>query len=98
MRPPVLATPSQVCGLPSQHQPSFGARSLIHIAGTRRSPRREPESMKHRFFSSTSGACVTTAMPSSIVSGVRPRPRMTGSASSGRTSRNSSPRSTSSRR
>ena len=32
----------------------------IHIAGTRRSPRREPESMKQRFFSSTCGACVTT--------------------------------------
>ena len=35
--PAADATPSQVCGLPSQHQPSLGARSLIHIAGTRRS-------------------------------------------------------------
>ena len=54
LRPPVPAadaTPSQVCGLPSQHQPSLGARSLIHSAGTRRSCRREPESMKHLFFS-----------------------------------------------
>ena len=36
-RPPAEASPSQVCGLPSQHQPSFGACSLIHSAGTRRS-------------------------------------------------------------
>ncbi len=81
-----------MCGFPSQHQPSFGAPPLIHIAGTRRSWRRDPESMKHLFFSSRCGAWVTTAMPSSMVSGVRPRPRMTGSASSGRTLRNSSPR------
>ena len=92
------ATPSHVWGLPSQHQPSFGARSLIQSAGTRRSWRREPDSMKHWFFTSSSGACVTSAMPSSIVSGVRSRPRMTGSASSGRTPQNSSPRSTSSSR
>ena len=84
--------------MPSQHHPSFGARSLIHSAGTRRSWRREPDSMKHLFFSSSRGSCVTTAMPSSMVSGVRPRSRMTGSASSGRTPQNSSPRSTSTSR
>jgi len=97
-REPADATPSQSCGLPSQHQPSLGARAEIHMAGTRRSPRREPDSMKQRFFSSSSGAWVTTAMPSSMVSGVRPRPVITGRASSGRTPRNSSPRSTSRRR
>ena len=59
-RAAVDATPSQVCGLPSQHQPSFGARSLIHSAGTRRSWRREPESMKHLFLSRSAGAWVTT--------------------------------------
>ena len=78
-RSPVEATPSQSCGLPSQHQPKLGAFAEIHRAGTRRSPRREPDSMKHRFFSSSCGACVTTAMPSSsMVSGDRPRPRTTG--------------------
>ena len=54
--------------------------------------------MKHLFFSSSCGAWVTSAMPSSMVSGVRPRPVITGSASSGRTPQNSSPRSTSSSR
>ena len=70
---PADAVPSQVCGLPSQHQPSFGARSLIHSAGTRRSCLREPASMKHLFFSSTCGTWVTSAIPSSMVSGLRPR-------------------------
>ena len=51
-REPADATPSQSCGLPSQHQPSLGALPEIHMAGTRRSPRREPDSMKQRFFSS----------------------------------------------
>ena len=59
-RPAADATPSQVCGLPSQHQPSLGARSLIHSAGTRRSWRREPESMKHLFFSSS---CAIDSVP-----------------------------------
>ena len=35
-RAPADAVPSQVCGLPSQHQPSFGAFSLIHSVGARR--------------------------------------------------------------
>ena len=55
MRSAVLATPSQVWGFPSQHQPSLGARPEIHSAGTRRSPRREPESMKQAFFSRICG-------------------------------------------
>ena len=69
--------------------PQLG-RPLIHIAGTRRSCRREPESMKHLFPSRRWGAWVTTAIPSSMVNGVRPRSRMTGSASTGRTPQNSS--------
>ena len=73
-RPRPRRRPSQVCGLPSQHHPSLGARSLIHSAGTRRSCRREPESMKHLFSPGGAGAWVTTAIPSSMVSGVRPRP------------------------
>ena len=63
--------------------PELGRLAEIHIAGTRRSPRREPDSMKHRFFSSTCGAWVTTATPSSMVSGCAHGPRTTGSASSG---------------
>ena len=69
-----------------------------HAAIPRNAERREPASMKHLFFSSTLGTWVTRAMPSSIVSGVRPRPRMVWVASSGRTLQNSSPRSTSTRR
>ena len=97
-RRPADARPSQVWGLPSQHQPSLGARSLIHSAGTRRSCLREPASMKHLFFSSRSARCVTSAIPSSMVSGLRPRSRTVFVASSGRTLQNSSPRSTSTRR
>ncbi|HEX2705164.1 MAG TPA: hypothetical protein VHM65_05350 [Candidatus Lustribacter sp.] len=49
--------------------------------------------MKHRFFARTTGNCVTSAMPSSIVRGVRERPRITGSTSFGVRPQNSSPRS-----
>jgi hypothetical protein len=54
--------------------------------------------MKHLFGSSTCGTWVTSAIPSSIVSGLRPRPRIVAVASSGVTLQNSSPRSTSTRR
>ena len=89
------AEPSQVCGLPAQHQPSFGARLLIHNAGTRLSPQREPISEKQWFFASRLGCCVINAIPSATVSGVRPRSAIVTSASFGRTLQNSEPRSTS---
>jgi hypothetical protein len=54
--------------------------------------------MKHLFFSSTCGTWVTSATPSSMVNGDRPRDRMVAVASSGLTLQNSSPRSTSARR
>ena len=47
-RPSADAAPSHVCGLRSQHQPSFARRSLIHTAGTRwLVPVRDASSEKH---------------------------------------------------
>ena len=65
------AVPSQVCGLRSQHQPSFGLPSLIQNAGTRWSPRREPAIEKPRLGAMTSGCWRTNATPSSRVRGDR---------------------------
>lgn len=50
------AEPSQVCGLPAQHQPSLGLPSLSHKAGTRLSPQRDASREKHMFGCSRSGA------------------------------------------
>ena len=80
-----------MCGLPAQHQPSFGRLSLIHSAVTRRSPQREARSEKPPFFATASGSWVTSAMPSSMVSGERPSSRMVLSASLGVTLRVSAP-------
>ena len=72
-----------VCGLPAQHQPSFGRLSLIRSAVTRRSPQREASREKPPFLATASGSWVTSAMPSSMVSGERPASRMLARASSG---------------
>jgi len=71
LREPVDAMPSHVWGLPSQHQPSLGACRLIQIAGTRRSPEREPPRQKHLFLTRISGKWVIMAIPSSMVSRLR---------------------------
>jgi len=55
MRRPQEAEPSHVCGLPAQHQPSFGRPSLIHRAVTRLSPQREPSSENPPFLATASG-------------------------------------------
>ena len=89
------AEPSHGCGAPAQHQPRRGLPPLTQSAGTRRSPRREPSNENAFCVASTSGNCPRTARPSSIVSGERPRARISGRASSGVTSKNSAPRSTS---
>ena len=59
-----------MCGAPCQHQPRRGRPSaLIHSAGTRRSPQREPSSEKQLRSRRISGVWSTTAKPSAIVSG-----------------------------
>lgn len=55
IRQPHEAEPSQVCGLPAQHQPSFGRPPLIHSAVTLRSPQREASREKPLFFCNMSG-------------------------------------------
>ena len=85
------AIPSHVCGLPAQHQPSLRRRSLSQIAVTRRSPQREPGNCTPRLRAITSGWWVTSAMPSSSVSGERSSAASSGSASSGVTPRVASP-------
>lgn len=59
----VLATPSHECGLPSQHHPNLGALPETHNAGTRRSARRERDSMKQAFFSRTEGGAERRRCP-----------------------------------
>ena len=87
-----------MCGLPAQHQPSLGARLLIQSAQTRRSPQRDPSSDQPSLRAIVSGWWVTTAMPSSSVSGERPAARIEASASSGVTLRVAWPVSTSTSR
>ena len=104
------AKPSHVWRLPAQHQPTFGAPRfslpsrpvppLIQIAGVLASSPfavrlRDPTVMKQALRSSCFGSCSSQAMPSLIVSGVRPRPVTTGNAASGLQFLISSPRSTS---
>ena len=52
---PQAAEPNHVCGLPAQHQPSFGLPPLIHKAVTLRSPQREPGNEKPPFLIKISG-------------------------------------------
>ena len=109
LQPAADANPSQVCRLPAQHHPTFGAsrRSapsrpvplLTQIARSWHPVRpsgpclRDPIVMKQRPRSRVSGRCSSQYSPSVRVSGVRPAAAMAGSASAGLQLDMASPRS-----